>query len=50
MCEVKQNLIKYTSHTNFIQSDYVNIDEILTNMKLTPKSLRVPIPRYYQDK
>ena len=50
MCEIKQNLIKYSTHTNFVQSDYVNIDEILMDMKLTPKSLRVPIPRYYQEK
>ena len=50
MCEVKQNLIKYSTHSNFIQSDYVNIDEILMEMKLTPKSLRIPIPRSYQEK
>ena len=50
MCEVKQNLIKYSTHTNFLQSDYINIDEILMDMKLTPKALTVPIPRYYQEK
>lgn len=29
MCEVKQNIVRYSTHTNIIQSDYVNIDEIL---------------------
>lgn len=29
MCEVKQNLIRYSTHTNIIQSDFINVDEIL---------------------
>lgn len=48
MCEVKQLLIRYSTQTNIIQSDYINIDEILDEMKLTPKALKVPIPRYYR--
>ena len=47
MCEVKQNLIKYSTHSSIIQSDFVNVDEILNELKLTPKSLTVPIPRYF---
>lgn len=50
MCEVKQNLVKYSTHSNFIQSEYVNIDEILIELKLTPKAIKVHIPRYYQEK
>lgn len=50
MCEVKQHLIKTSTQSNFPQSDYINIDEILMDLKLTPKALRVPIPRYYQEK
>jgi hypothetical protein len=26
MCEVKQNIVRYSTHTNVIQSDFVNID------------------------
>lgn len=26
MCEVKQNLIRYSTQTNVIQSDYINVD------------------------
>jgi len=49
MLEVKQNLIRYSTHTNIIQSDFINVDEILTEMKLTPKALNVPIPKYFRD-
>lgn len=49
MLEVKQNLIRYSTQTNIIQSDFINIDEILNEMKLTPKALRVPIPKYFKD-
>lgn len=50
MCEVKQNLIFYSTQTNTIQSDFINVDEILNEMKLTPKALNVPIPKYCNDK
>ncbi len=49
MCEVKQNIVRYSTHTNVIQSDYVNIDEILQEMKLTPKALHIPLPRFVHD-
>ena len=26
MCEVKQNIVRYSTHTNIVQSDFVNID------------------------
>ena len=48
MCEVKQNLIRYSTHSSIAESDFVNVDEILTELKLTPKSLKVPIPRYFR--
>jgi hypothetical protein len=50
MCEVKQNIVRYSTHTNIQQSDYVNIDEILMEMKLTPTALKVPLPRFVHDK
>lgn len=50
MCEVKQNLIRYSTQTNIVQSDFINVDEILSEMKLTPKALTVSIPKYFQDK
>lgn len=26
VCEVKQNIVRYSTHTQIIQSDFVNID------------------------
>lgn len=26
MCEVKQNIVRYSTNTNIVQSDFVNID------------------------
>lgn len=49
LCEVKQNLIRYSTQSNIVQSDFVNVDEILQEMKLTPEALRVPIPKYFKD-
>ncbi len=49
LCEVKQNIVRYSTHTSVIQSDYVNIDEILHEMKLTPKALHIPLPRFVHD-
>ena len=49
MCEVKQNLIRYSTHSSMLQSDFINIDEILADLKLTPKALSVPIPRHFRS-
>ena len=48
MCEVKQNLVRYSTHSSIADPDFINVDEILTELKLTPKSLKVPIPRYFR--
>jgi IQ and AAA domain-containing protein len=49
MCEVKQNVIRYATHTKNPQVDYVNLDDILMDLKLTPKALSLPLPRYYNE-
>jgi IQ and AAA domain-containing protein len=50
MCEVKQNVIKYSTSTQVVQADFINFDEILMEMKLTPKALKIPLPRFFLDK
>ena len=35
-------------HSNSYQSDMVNLDELITDLKLTPDYLEVPIPRYFK--
>lgn len=49
MCEVKQNVIKYSTHTSNPQTDYINLDDILIDLKLTPKALSIPLPQYFND-
>ena len=49
LCEVKQNVIKFSKHTTNPNVDYVNLDEIIMDLKLTPKSLNIPLPRHFLD-
>ena len=49
MCELKQNVIRFSTHTPNPQTDYVNLDDILMELKLTPKALAVPLPRHYAE-
>jgi hypothetical protein len=49
MCEVKQNIIRYSTHTSNPQTDYINLDDILMDLKLTPKALNLPLPRHFTD-
>ena len=49
MCEVKQNVVKYSTHTSNPQTDYINLDDILIDLKLTPKALSIPLPQYFND-
>jgi hypothetical protein len=49
MCETKQNVIKFSTHTSNPQTDYVNFDDILMDLKLTPRALTLPLPRCFLD-
>jgi len=49
LCEVKQNVIKFSKYTNNPNVDYVNLDEIIMDLKLTPKALNLPLPRHFLD-
>lgn len=42
-------MIKYSTHSMVIQSDFINLGEIVMNMKLTPKFLEIPMPRYFKE-
>jgi hypothetical protein len=34
--------------TNVVQSDFINFEELIMDLKLTPKCLEVPIPRFFR--
>jgi hypothetical protein len=48
MCEVKQNLVRYSTQSQVIQSDFINLDEVVMDLKLTPRVLEIPVPRYFR--
>jgi hypothetical protein len=43
ICQVKKELVKFGPHGK--QSDYVNLDELLLDLKLGPDALEIPVPR-----
>jgi hypothetical protein len=49
MCEVKQNLVRYSTQSLVVQSDFINLDEIVMDLKLTPRVLEIPVPRYFRE-
>ena len=49
MCQVKQNAIKYSTHLPNPQTDYLNLDDVLYELQLTPKALTMPLPRHFID-
>jgi SpoVK/Ycf46/Vps4 family AAA+-type ATPase len=46
LCQVKSELVKFGFEGQ--QSDFVNLDEYLLDLKLVPVDLELPIPRYFQ--
>lgn len=49
MCEAKQNIIRYSNHISNPQTDYINLDDVLIDLKLTPKAMAIPLPRYFTE-
>jgi len=51
MCETKQQLVKYNTFNSeyTIRSDFVNLDELIMDLKLTPDCIDIPIPRYFRE-
>jgi hypothetical protein len=47
MCQVKAELVKFGP--DGCQSDFLNLDELLLDLKLSPSALEVPIPRYFKE-
>jgi hypothetical protein len=42
-------VVRYSTHSQVVQSDFINFDELVMDLKLTPKCLDVPIPRYFVE-
>lgn len=48
LCQVKSELVKFGPDGS--QSDFLNLDELLLDLKLSPSALEVPIPRYFKER
>lgn len=48
LCQVKHELFKFGPDGK--QQDYLNLDELLLDLKLGPDALEIPIPRYYKER
>lgn len=44
-----QNLIKYNTLTNVIRSEYINLDEVLLEMRVRPAEIQMRLPRYFKE-
>lgn len=44
-----QNLIKYNTLTNVIRSEYINLDEVLLEMRVRPAEIQMRLPRYFRE-
>lgn len=44
--EIKDDLIMFNTHSNAINSRYINLDELLFDLKILPEKMEIPIPRY----
>lgn len=50
MCETKKRMIELNNFSQAsLQSDMVNLDELIMDFKVTPDALEVPIPRYARE-
>lgn len=57
--ELKMDLVKWNPPNSFLQMptgpeeafpwEYINLDDILVDLKLSPKSLEIPIPKYFKE-
>lgn len=41
--------MKYSTQTNVVQSDFIHFEDLVMDLKLTPKCLEVPIPRFFRE-
>lgn len=44
--ELRKDLVMFNTGTKAVNSDFVNFDELLFELKILPEQLEVPIPRY----
>jgi hypothetical protein len=46
MCQLKHEIVRFNPR---IRTDYISVEELLIDLKLTPAQLEVPIPHYFRE-
>lgn len=49
LLEIRKDLIMYNTKTKALNSDFINMDELLFEGKILPDALEVPIPKYMRE-
>lgn len=47
--ELKNDLIMFNVDTKALNSDFVNLDELLYSLKILPDRFEIPIPKYFRE-
>ena len=42
-------MVKHNTHHDQVQSDFINLDELLMDLKLLPNNLEFPLPHYFRE-
>ena len=46
LCELRETLVFFNPRPKSI---YINLDDLLMDMKADPRDIEIPIPRYFQE-
>jgi len=49
MLELKREMISFNVDTASVGSDFINLDEMLFELKILPERFEIPVPRYFKD-
>ena len=49
LLEIKSDLIAFNIDTKAIQSDFLNFDQLLFELKILPERFEVPIPHFFKE-
>lgn len=49
MVECYQELVRFNTHHDQVRCEFINLEDILQDLKLSPQILEVKIPRYFLE-
>ena len=46
VCQLKHEIVRFNPR---IRTDYISVEDLLIDLKLTPSQLEIPIPTYFRE-